>query len=67
MVSLKFFAQIGKTLLHYAARNGHRDCMKLLVHQYKCDPDKADAVHCCIHHLVVLCSYVSSPSCKVYT
>ena len=38
------FAQTGKTPLHYAASNGHCDCMKLLVHQYKFDPDKADSV-----------------------
>ena len=36
--------QRDRTALHYAAVQGSKECLKLLVHEFTADPEEADSV-----------------------
>ena len=36
--------QKGKTPLHHMANKGSKECVKLLVHEYRADPEEVDIV-----------------------
>ena len=39
-----FNVQKGRTPLHWAAEEGSKECLKVLVHEYKADPEEVDIV-----------------------
>ena len=36
--------QKGRTALHHAAQEGSKECLKVLVHEYRADPEEVDMV-----------------------
>ena len=39
-----FNLQKGRTALHHAAEEGSKECLKVLVHEYRADPEEVDIV-----------------------
>ena len=39
-----FNVQKGRTALHWAAELGSKECLKVLVHEYRADPEEVDIV-----------------------
>ena len=44
IVYIVFNVQKGRTALHCAAEEGSKECLKVLVHEYRADPEEVDIV-----------------------
>ena len=43
-VTVALNIQMGRTALHHAAEGGSKECLKVLVHEYRADPEEVDIV-----------------------
>ena len=43
-VTVALNIQMGRTALHHAAEGGSKECLKVLVHEYRADPEEVDVV-----------------------